>query len=181
MYTIGLEEPIVSNTYCCNVDILPTVLNLFGMDYDSRLFMGTDIFSDGVHKAVLYNKSFITEYAIYDARTGEVEWKVNPDSYDWKNLNSYVDNMSALIDSEYTASVNIIKTNFFYHLWKDSGLMSAEEAAAELNRESSVQSQMAAMNAAEQEARAQEQAQREAQEAAAAEAAEHAPEEQPVE
>ena len=175
MYTIGLEEPIVSNTYCCNVDILPTILNLFGMDYDSRLLMGTDIFSDGVHKAVLYNKSFITEYAVFDARTGEVEWKVNPDSYDWKNLNSYVENMNLLIDSEYSASVNINRMNFFYSLWKDSGLMSDEEALAERNREISVQEQMAAMNAAEQEARAQFEAQKAAEAAAAAEAAEHAP------
>ena len=171
MYTEGLEEPIVSNTYCCNVDIIPTVLNLLGMKFDSRLLMGTDIFSDGVHKAVLYDKSFITDKVEYDAKTGDVNWKINPDSYDWKNLVNYVDNMSALVDSEYTASVNIIKMNFYYYAWKDSGLMSEEEVAEENRREISVQSQMDVLNAEDERRREEYQARKAAEEAAAAAAA----------
>lgn len=153
MYTTGLKEPIVSDTYCCNVDIIPTVLNLFGIDYDSRLFMGTDIFSDGVHKAVLYDKSFFTDKAIYNAKTGNVTWKINPDSYDFKDLNNYIDAMCSLVDSEYAASVNIIKTNFFFHLYKDSKILSEEEARKELNREADVVNTMSRLNEEEQKRR----------------------------
>lgn len=146
MYTTGLEENISTNTYCCNVDILPTVLNLLGIDYDSRLYMGTDIFSDGIHKAVLYDKSFITEKVTYNAKTGQVDWKLNPEKYDVVDLQAYLDNMSALIDSEYSASVNIIKTNFFLHLWQDARLMLPEEVSQEMIRENTVRDQMNILN-----------------------------------
>jgi len=45
MYDKSVENPIVSDEYCCNVDVLPTVLNLLGINYDSRLLMGNDISS----------------------------------------------------------------------------------------------------------------------------------------
>lgn len=175
MYTEGLPENIVSDVYCCNVDLVPTVLNLFGVKYDSRLFMGTDIFSNGVHKAVLYDKSFITDKVIYKARTGEVEWKIDTDDYSVKNLNAYLESMSTLVDSEYAASVNIIKTNFFYHLWKDSGLMTDEEAQAELAREQQVKVTMEQLNEEERLLREERERQKAEEEAAAAAAAEDQP------
>ena len=171
MYTTGLKEPIVTDTYCCNVDIIPTVLNLFGIDYDSRLLMGTDIFSNGVHKAVLYDKSFFTDKVVYNAKTGDVTWKINPDSYDFKDLNNYVDSMCSLVDSEYAASVNIIKTNFFFYLYKDSGLLSEEEARKELNREADVVGTMSRLNEEEQKRREEYAAQQALQAEQAAQAA----------
>ena len=41
-YVPGLSENIVVDEYCSTADILPTLLNLFGVDYDSRLLAGTD-------------------------------------------------------------------------------------------------------------------------------------------
>ncbi len=41
------------NKYTSLVDITPTLLNLFGMDYDSRLYFGTDIFSSS-HPSRVY-------------------------------------------------------------------------------------------------------------------------------
>ena len=115
--------------------------------------MGTDIFSDGVHKAVLYDKSFYTDKVYYDAKTGNTEWKVNPDAYNFKDLGDYLDNMCSLVESEYAASVNINKTNFFYHLYVDAGLLSEEDAKAELRREMDVQNTMARINEEEQRRR----------------------------
>ena len=146
MYTTGLEENIYSNTYCCNVDILPTVMNLLGITYDSRLYMGTDIFSDGIHKAVLYDKSYITDKVTYNAKTGQVDWKLNTEKYDVVDLQAYLDNMSALIDSEYSASINILRTNFFLHLWQDARLMLPEEVSEEMRRENTVREQMDILN-----------------------------------
>lgn len=170
MYSAGIKEPIVTDTYCCNVDIIPTVLNLFGIKFDSRLLMGTDIFSDGVHKAVLYDRSFITDKVSYDAKTGDVEWKIDPDAYDWKNLKIYVDNMSALVDSEYTASLNIINMNFYYHLYEDSGMLDAEAANAEKQREAQAKAKLENLNAEDDQRRA-DYAAKKAEEAAAAAAA----------
>lgn len=58
-YVPGLSENIVVDEYCSTADILPTLLNLFGVDYDSRLLAGTDVLSSGIHVAVLSDKSFL--------------------------------------------------------------------------------------------------------------------------
>lgn len=58
-YVPGLSENIVVDEYCSTADILPTLLNLFGVDYDSRLLAGTDVLSSGLHVAVLSDKSFL--------------------------------------------------------------------------------------------------------------------------
>ena len=50
-YVPGLSEDIVVDEYCSTADILPTLLNLFGVDYDSRLLAGTDVLSSGIHVA----------------------------------------------------------------------------------------------------------------------------------
>ena len=60
-YVPGLSENIVVDEYCSTADILPTLLNLFGVDYDSRLLAGTDALSSGLHVAVLSDKSFLTK------------------------------------------------------------------------------------------------------------------------
>ena len=66
-YVPGLSENIVVDEYCSTADILPTLLNLFGVDYDSRLLAGTDVLSSGLHVAVLSDKSFLTKTFRYDA------------------------------------------------------------------------------------------------------------------
>ncbi|MCR5310399.1 MAG: sulfatase-like hydrolase/transferase, partial [Lachnospiraceae bacterium] len=45
IYCGGIKEPIHVDEYCCNVDILPTLYNLFDIPFDSRLLPGTDVFS----------------------------------------------------------------------------------------------------------------------------------------
>ncbi len=61
-------EPVRVSNYCSTIDILPTVLNLFGFTYDSRLLAGQDILADNVdHVAVLADGSFIAEGLRYDS------------------------------------------------------------------------------------------------------------------
>jgi len=151
MYTEGLKEDIKCDTFCCNVDIVPTILNLLGIKFDSRLIMGTDIFSDGFHKAVLYNKSFLTDKAVYDSQTGRTEWKIDTELYDEKKLKAYVDGVNELIESEYSASVNIINRNVYLKLWKDANLISDEEYIKEEEREKTVKEAMRRLNDKESE------------------------------
>ena len=66
-YVPGIERVDV-DAYCSTVDILPTVLNLLGITYDSRLLAGCDVLdSDSEHMAILFDKSFITDGIKYDA------------------------------------------------------------------------------------------------------------------
>ena len=72
----GLKENIVVEEYCSTADILPTILNLWGFDYDSRMLTGTDVFSDGPHVAVLNSMSFYTDKVWLDAGSGEIRYLV---------------------------------------------------------------------------------------------------------
>ncbi len=64
-----MEEPIYIDKPCSSLDVLPTLLNLFGLSYDSRLLMGRDILSDSPALVVFSNRSFITDKGRYNAST----------------------------------------------------------------------------------------------------------------
>ena len=101
----GLEENIVVEEYCCNVDILPTILNLWGIPYDSRMLAGTDVFSDGTHVAVLVDRSFITEKAAFSAVTGQVTWFAAEEGY--------VENMNRFVATKFSVSTDILQTAYY--------------------------------------------------------------------
>ena len=105
----GLEENIVVDEYCCNVDVLPTILNLWGFEYDSRLLAGTDVFSDGTHAAVLVDKSFLTDKVWFNANTGEIRYQV-PES---EVPEGYLENMNQLIATRFSISADILNTAYY--------------------------------------------------------------------
>ena len=109
----GGIDTIKVDTPCCNIDILPTVLNLFGMEYDSRLLPGTDIFSNNTHVAMLYNKSFITEYVRYNSQDGKAEWTSKANNLSDDEKQQYLDYLISLTKSRYTASLQVMDENFF--------------------------------------------------------------------
>lgn len=109
----GGIDPIVVDTPCCNVDVIPTVLNLFGMEYDSRLLPGVDIFSDSTHIAMLYNKSFVTDRVKYNSQNGEVEWLPAADKMAEGAKKAYLDYCIAATKSRYTASLQLMDEDFY--------------------------------------------------------------------
>lgn len=109
----GMETPQVVDTYCCNVDILPTILNLWGFDYDSRMLAGTDVFSDGTHVAALINQSFLTDKVWFDANTGETRYLVEESQLP----EGYVENMNRLIKTRFAISSDILNTGYYNFLF----------------------------------------------------------------
>lgn len=69
------DEPVIVNKPCCSVDILPTLLNLLGMDYDSRMYAGKDIFCDEEGMVIFNDRSFVTDGVIYNRKTKETIWQ----------------------------------------------------------------------------------------------------------
>lgn len=70
LYTKGMK-PVVIEKPASSLDILPTLSNLLGLEYDSRLLMGRDIFSDADPLVIFQNQSFITGKGSYNAVTKE--------------------------------------------------------------------------------------------------------------
>ena len=94
--------------YCCPLDVMPTLANLLGLDYDSRLIMGTDIFSDSPAMIEFENRSFITEYGRYNSKTDTFipnEGVVLPDDY--------AVNMLQEVSDEFYFSAKILDTDYY--------------------------------------------------------------------
>ena len=53
--------------YCSSLDIMPTLSNLFGLSYDSRLIMGSDILSAADPLVIFANYSFICKEGYYNS------------------------------------------------------------------------------------------------------------------
>lgn len=70
IYNPTIEKTEV-NKVVSGIDILPTVLNLFGMDYDSRLLMGKDIFSETEGLAILSDRSWVSDKGKYNSVSKE--------------------------------------------------------------------------------------------------------------
>lgn len=67
LWSGDMEETVVIDKPCSSLDILPTLSNLFGLEYDSRLLMGRDILSDSPGLVMLSDRSFITDQGRYDS------------------------------------------------------------------------------------------------------------------
>ena len=59
------------NKFCSSLDVMPTLSNLFGLDYDSRLIMGSDILSTADPLVIFSNYSFINEAGYYNSITDQ--------------------------------------------------------------------------------------------------------------
>ena len=175
IYNAGMQQPVKTQTYCCNVDVVPTLLNLFGIDFDSRLLMGTDVFSDGVHRARLYNGSFLTELVSYDRTTGETKWSEAAAGAEEGELEAYLEAMLDYTESEYAVSLGMMENDFYFYVWENAGLLTKKEAKAEQGRQKRIRSVIGA-RAEEERLKAEEEARLKAEEEAA-QAAEAAGEE----
>ena len=112
-YVPGLSENIVVDEYCSTADILPTLLNLFGVEYDSRLLAGTDVLSSGVHIAMLSNRSFLTKTFRYDADTETVIPADDSIVISDELLHAYC----LYVDNKFKVSSNIVNSDYYAHVF----------------------------------------------------------------
>ena len=69
LWSADIDEPVHVDKFCSSLDVMPTLANLFGLEYDSRLIMGRDILSDEPGLVIFSNYSFITDKGRYDSTT----------------------------------------------------------------------------------------------------------------
>ena len=66
MWSGSMKEPVQVDKICCQVDILPTVSNLLGLEYDSRMLSGTDILSDSQPFVAFNSGCWLTDQGYYN-------------------------------------------------------------------------------------------------------------------
>lgn len=65
LWNAAMDQSVQVDKYCSSLDVMPTLANLFGLEYDSRLLAGRDILSDAPGLVIFYNYSFLTERGAY--------------------------------------------------------------------------------------------------------------------
>lgn len=68
MYVPGMTPELIEKPVS-SMDIIPTVSNLLGLEFDSRLLMGRDAFSDSDPMVIFLNRSFITDQGRFNSLT----------------------------------------------------------------------------------------------------------------
>ena len=95
-----------------SIDVIPTVYNLFGIDYDSRLIMGKDILSTSEGIAIFKDKSWITNKGTYYASTSKFVPKVDTVDED------YVDTINSIVSNRLAISRMIVENDYYKYIFK---------------------------------------------------------------
>jgi lipoteichoic acid synthase len=107
------QEPIVVDEPTSILDILPTLSNLFGTEFDSRLMPGRDVFSDA--PALVFNSGYDwkTEYGTYISSSG----KFYPASEDVELPEGYVAAMKKVVKNKVRYCQLVLDTDYFRSLF----------------------------------------------------------------
>ncbi|MBQ4262935.1 MAG: sulfatase-like hydrolase/transferase [Bacilli bacterium] len=110
MYNPAIEKTEIDKIVS-SIDILPTIYNLYGLEYDSRLLMGTDIFSESEGLVIFSDRSWITKYGKYNSvikkftKTTKEELPEN-----------YIDKINTKVYQKFSMSSLILENNYYSKL-----------------------------------------------------------------
>ena len=112
IWNASMEEKVIVDKVCTQVDILPTLSNLLGLEYDSRMLPGTDMLSGGNGLVIFYSKSWRSDSGYYNSYTQE--FKLN-DGLNFTDaaIESYVYYMNKLVECRRSMTSMILATDFY--------------------------------------------------------------------
>ena len=112
IYNTGIDSKEF-DSYTSYINILPTVANLFDLDYDPRLYMGSDLLSKDYESMVVFaDGSWKNEYAYYNASRSNIEY-YSDKTYSVDELKE----INSVIDAKIKMSSLAIKNNYFNYLY----------------------------------------------------------------
>ena len=106
-------EPIVINAPTFSLDIIPTLSNLFGTEFDSRLFVGRDVLSDA--PAIVFNSGYDwkTEYGTYFSSKGEFI----PADESIELPEDYISSVKKVVRNKMRFCEGVLTHDYFRHLF----------------------------------------------------------------
>ena len=111
IWSADMKEPVTVDKYCSSLDIAPTLSNLFGLAYDSRLYMGTDIMSTADPVVCFQDRSFINGKIMFDANSQKV-YKLTDDEI----TDEYIKSCIKSVSEEFKYSALIIDKDYYRYL-----------------------------------------------------------------
>jgi phosphoglycerol transferase MdoB-like AlkP superfamily enzyme len=112
LYVDGMEPQVIDKP-ASSLDIIPTISNMLGLEFDSRLLMGRDIFAPGEPLVIFSNRSFITDKARYNSRTKEFETTEGINVSD-----TYQRRIQNIINAKFYYSAKILETDYYSKILK---------------------------------------------------------------
>ncbi|MBP5354893.1 MAG: LTA synthase family protein [Lachnospiraceae bacterium] len=115
IWSAAFEQNVYIDKACCSLDLMPTVLNLMGVEYDSRLYMGHDMLSEEPGFVQFRNGSIITDYIRYSASTGKTEWLVDVDLSD-ADKKAYVESCKNLAKTKLNIARAVLNNDYYKYI-----------------------------------------------------------------
>lgn len=113
IYNSTLKNQKEVNKYAMNIDVLPTLLNMLGIQYDSRLLIGKDIMaknSEGI--AILPDRSWVTEKGSYDID------KSSFNNYTNRIDEKYITKINNDVNERYDISISMQYNDYYKYIFK---------------------------------------------------------------
>ena len=111
IWSASMDEPVEVDKFCYSLDILPTVSNLLGLDYDSRMLVGQDIMSDSEGLVIFNDRSFMTDHMSYNANNGEIK------SFDGSEISEeYVEAMKLIVKNKFSIADAINENDYYRYI-----------------------------------------------------------------
>lgn len=108
------KEPIIVDTPTSSVDILPTLCNLFGVEWDSRLYVGRDVLSDALPLVFFGNYDWKTDLGHYSSTSNTF----TPTDENALIPEDYVKQISSIVRNRMTFSKSVLSYDYYTHVYE---------------------------------------------------------------
>ena len=99
------------------LDILPTLLNLFGLEFDSRLFVGRDVFSDAPALVFWLDRSWKTDAGFFHASRGTF----TPVSGEVAVPDDYISAFRTVVNNRISYAGSVLSLDYFNTIFHMDG------------------------------------------------------------
>ncbi len=123
IYSDGMKAETIDKP-CFTLDIMPTLMNLMGFPYDSRLFAGRDIFANYEPLVFFGNRSWITDKGKFNSLTGEF---IPNDNLNEEEIDNYYNSVQMEVIKRYDYSIGILDYDYYRLVVNDEMLKEAGE------------------------------------------------------
>ena len=116
LWNAAMEEPVYIDKACGPMDLMPTLLNLLGFDYDSRMYAGRDILSDREGMVIFNNRDFVTDSLIFIEKGDVTYWLQDENGNDIipdAEKEAYLAAARQEVKDRYNFSAYIIQENYY--------------------------------------------------------------------
>lgn len=126
LWTPSMTQPVHISKPCSAIDIIPTLSNLFGLEYDSRLMMGSDILSDADSPVILNSvgtigsNHWITANGSYNAFSKTFTPSEHCNLSD-AELEEYIKKMNSAVLAKEKYSIKIMDRDYYSVVFKNNG------------------------------------------------------------